>query len=181
MKRIGLTLCLVCFGFLLAGQTNQTASTRKTVTGMYHINKVHGSEDGGMVMRGMDFSFHDSAHDSVISCRGECELKVGTMLLQAGEVDFHARTGEAEARENVRIKVLPVRAGPECPTGKRAQPSCIPDLRARGTMPLWAIGLRLKCSFGRSSCDGDCAALCPGSRHSLDHHPVLFCPAGQRI
>src|SRR5882757_6341709 len=115
MKRIGLTLCLICFGFLLAGQTNQTAPTRKTVTGMYHINKVHGSEDGGMVMRGMDFSFHDSAHDSVISCRGECEFEVGTMLLQASEVDFHAKTGEAEARENVRIKVLPRGGGTRMP------------------------------------------------------------------
>ena len=115
MKRMGLTLCLICFGFLLAGQTNQTAPTRKTVTGMYHINKVHGSEDGGMVMRGMDFSFHDSAHDSVISCRGECEFEVGTMLLQASEVDFHAKTGEAEARENVRIKVLPRGGGTRMP------------------------------------------------------------------
>ena len=111
MKRIGLTLCLICFGFLLAGQTNQTAPTRKTVTGMYHINKVHGSEDGGMVMRGMNFS----SHDSVISCRGECELEVGTMLLQAGEVDFHNNTGEAEARENVRVKVLPAGGGTRMP------------------------------------------------------------------
>jgi len=60
-------------------------------------DKVHGSEDGNMVMRVMDFGFHDSAHGSVISCRGECELEVGTMLLQASEVDFHAKTGEAEA------------------------------------------------------------------------------------
>ncbi len=115
MKRIGLTLCLICFGLVLAGQTNQTAPTRKTVVGMYHINKVHGSEDGGMVMRGMDFSYHSSAHDSMISCRGECELEVGKMLLQAGEVDFHTKTGAAEARENVRIKVLPVGGGTRMP------------------------------------------------------------------
>jgi len=115
MKRIGLTLFLICFGLVLAGQTNQTAPTRKTVVGMYHINKVHGSEDGGMVMRGMDFSYHSSAHDSMISCRGECELEVGKMLLQAGEVDFHTKTGTAEARENVRIKVLPVGGGTRMP------------------------------------------------------------------
>ncbi len=114
MNRIGLTLCLIGFGWVLAGQTNQTAG-RKTIVGSYHLEKIHGSAIGSMVMRGTDFSFHDSAHDSVINCRGDCELEVGTVLLQAGEVHFHARTGEAEARENVRIKVLPVGGGTRVP------------------------------------------------------------------
>ncbi len=114
MSRTGLTLCLICFACVLPGQTNQTAA-RKTIIGSYHIDKIRGSETGSMVMRGTDFSYHDSAQDSVINCRGDCELEVGRILLLAGEVDFHSRTGEAEARENVRIKVLPVGGGTRAP------------------------------------------------------------------
>lgn len=114
MNRIGLTLSLICFACVLAGQTNQTAA-RKTIVGSYHIEKIKGSEIGSMVMRGTDFSNRDSAHDSVISCRGDCELEVRTILLLAGEVDFHTRTGEAEARENVRIRILPAGGGTRVP------------------------------------------------------------------
>lgn len=110
MKRIGLTLCLICFACVLVGQTNHTAA-RKTITGLYTIKTVHGAETSGVVMWGMNLS----TDGTTISCRGECELKIRTMLLKAGEVDFHNKTGEAEARDNVRITMLPVGGGTRVP------------------------------------------------------------------
>jgi hypothetical protein len=111
MKRIGLTLCVLCFCFVLVGHTNQTVA-RKTITGVYTIKTVQGAETVGVVVWGMNLSTDGT---TFISCRGECELKIKTMLLKAGEVDFHNETGEAEARENVRITMLPERGRTRVP------------------------------------------------------------------
>ena len=82
------------------------------ITGIYTIKTAGGAETTGVVMWGMNLS---TDGETFINCRGECELKIKTMLLKADEVDFHKKTGEAEARENVRITMLPVGGGTRIP------------------------------------------------------------------
>lgn len=47
-----------------------------------------------------------SRQGELTKCRRDCELKLGSVLVKADEIDYH-EAGEAEARGNVRIKVLP--------------------------------------------------------------------------
>ena len=53
---------------------------------------------------------------------------------------------------------------------------------SRHVIPFRCERVRLRPGFclGRPSHDGYSAALCARPRHSLDHHPVLFCPARHR-
>lgn len=46
-----------------------------------------------------------SRQGELTKCRRNCELKLGSVLVKADEIDYH-ETGDAEARGNVRIKVL---------------------------------------------------------------------------
>jgi hypothetical protein len=48
-----------------------------------------------------------SVTESLIKCTNNCELKIHEVVLNADEMDIHPKTGDAEARGNVKIKVLP--------------------------------------------------------------------------
>ena len=48
-----------------------------------------------------------SKHGELTTCRRDCELTLGSVLVKASEIDYHSETGEAEARGNVRITALP--------------------------------------------------------------------------
>jgi lipopolysaccharide assembly outer membrane protein LptD (OstA) len=104
MKLTGLILSLICLGCLLVGQTSPTPSAQKKVATVGYTVRGQGVLETGMAsVTGREIS--DT--DSLIKCSGDCELKVHNSLLSADEVDFHPKTGEAEARGNVRIKLLP--------------------------------------------------------------------------
>ncbi len=102
MKHAGLipTLLLPC---LLLGQTSQTSSSNKLATFGYTA-KGRGMVETGMAsVTGREIS----TTDSLIKCSGNCELKIHEVVLNADEVDIQPKTGDAEARGNVKIKVVP--------------------------------------------------------------------------
>ena len=102
MKHAGVIpmLLLPC---LLLGQTGQTSSSNKLVTFGYTA-EGHGMVEMGMApVTGREIS----TTDSLIRCSGNCELKIHDVVLNADEIDIQPKTGVAEARGNVKIKVLP--------------------------------------------------------------------------
>jgi lipopolysaccharide assembly outer membrane protein LptD (OstA) len=48
-----------------------------------------------------------SRQGELTTCRRDCELTFGGVLVKASEIDYHSDTVEAEARGNVRITALP--------------------------------------------------------------------------
>jgi lipopolysaccharide assembly outer membrane protein LptD (OstA) len=88
---------------LLLGQTGQTSSSNKLVTFGYTA-KGRGMVETGMAsVTGREIG----STDSLIRCSGNCELKIHEVVLNADEMDIQPKTGDAEARGNVKIKVLP--------------------------------------------------------------------------
>ncbi len=94
------------FGSYLYGQASPSAQSDKStlVTGAFPVRSDRSNEVHGFGLRG------DSVRNGneLLSCRGNCELTLGSVVLNADEVDFHSETGVAEARGNVRIKALPL-------------------------------------------------------------------------
>lgn len=90
------------------GQTNATAPEEKQglITGnpvkTGQSVRVHSVELTGMEL---------SKQGELTKCRRDCELTLGGVLVKADEIDYHSETGEAEARGNVRVKVLPGHLG----------------------------------------------------------------------
>ncbi|MGA2099970.1 MAG: hypothetical protein ABSG34_02650 [Candidatus Sulfotelmatobacter sp.] len=103
-------LCAVIFFTFtpfLFGQTNPTGpSNKSTYKGTYALRIDQNPQLQRIEVTGISVY----SELGVLSCRAECEVTLGSVLLKADEVDFHTNTGEAEARGNVKIKALPVSA-----------------------------------------------------------------------
>ena len=96
---------VIFFGLFLFSQTNPAGSSNKsTYTGTYTLRTDEKVQLQSIEVKGVNVY----QELGVLSCRTECEVTLGNVLLKADEVDFHTYTGEAEARGNVRIKALPV-------------------------------------------------------------------------
>jgi hypothetical protein len=102
MKHAGLipTLLLQC---LLLGQSSLTPSSNRAVSFGY-TTKGRGVVETGMAyVTGREIS----VIESLIKCSGNCKLTIHNVVLNADELDIQPKTGDAEARENVKIKILP--------------------------------------------------------------------------
>lgn len=98
---------VIFFGSYLFGQANPTDSGNKsTFKGTYTLRTDQKPQVQSIELKGASVY----QENGVLSCRNECEVKLGSVLVKADEVDFQTYTGEAEARGNVRIKALPVSA-----------------------------------------------------------------------
>lgn len=82
------------------GQTNAAAPGQKPgpITGRRQSGRVHRVELTGMEL---------SRQGELTTCRRDCELTFGGVLVKASEIDYRSDTVEAEARGNVRITALP--------------------------------------------------------------------------
>jgi len=102
MKRAVLIpmLLLPC---LLVGQTSLTTSSNK------HVSFGYSTKERGVLEVGMAsvIGREISVTESLIKCSGNCELNIHAVVLNADEMDIQPNTGDAEARGNVKIKVLP--------------------------------------------------------------------------
>lgn len=97
---------VIFFSLFLFGQTNPDGSGNKSkYTGTYTLRTDEKVQVQSIEVKGV--SVYQEL--GVLSCRTECEVMLGNVLLKAEEVDFHTYTGEAEARGNVRIKALLLR------------------------------------------------------------------------
>lgn len=92
---------------LLLGQTSLTTSSNKTASFGYATTGRGVSEVGMASVTGREIS----VTGSLIKCSGNCGLKIHDVVLNADEVDIKPETGDAEARGNVKIKILPPGAG----------------------------------------------------------------------
>ena len=88
---------------LLVGQTGPATSSNKLVTFGYTTKGPGVSEVGMASVTGREIN----VTESLISCSGNCELIIHNVVVNAGELDIQPKTGDAEARENVKIKVRP--------------------------------------------------------------------------
>ena len=96
---------VIFFSPLLHSQTNPAGpSNKSTFTGTYTLRTDQKPQVQNFEVKGVTVY----SELGVLSCRTECEITLGSVLLKADEVDFHTSTGEAEARGNVKIKALPV-------------------------------------------------------------------------
>jgi lipopolysaccharide assembly outer membrane protein LptD (OstA) len=92
---------------LLLGQTSLTRSSNKTAEFGYATTGRGVSEVGMASVTGREIN----VTGSLIKCSGNCGLRIHDVVLNADEVDIRPETGDAEARGNVKIKVLPPAAG----------------------------------------------------------------------
>lgn len=104
-----------CAGTLPA-QTNPNASQQRLVSAGYTAKSGGIVETGMLALRGREITTTESVTaagtDSVMKCHGDCEITIHNVILNADELDFHPKTGEVEARGNVRVKVVPQGAAP---------------------------------------------------------------------
>ena len=107
MKARVIFAVVIFFSSYLFGQPNAAGSSNKsTFKGTYTLRTDQGPEvqsidlTGGTVYQ----------ENGVLSCRNDCEAKLGGVLVQADEFDFETYRGEAKASGNVTIKPLPVTA-----------------------------------------------------------------------
>jgi lipopolysaccharide assembly outer membrane protein LptD (OstA) len=99
---------VILFSSYLFSQTNPAGSSAKsTFTGTYTLRTDQKPQVQSIQVKGVSVY----QEDGILSCRSECEVTLGNVLLKADEVDFRTYTGECEARGNVRIKALPVSTG----------------------------------------------------------------------
>jgi lipopolysaccharide assembly outer membrane protein LptD (OstA) len=97
---------VIFFSPLLFSQANPPGSSNKsTFTGTYTLRTDAKQQVQNIEVKGISVY----SENGILSCRAECEVTLGSVLLKADEVDFHPNTGEAEARGNVKIKALPVK------------------------------------------------------------------------
>ena len=107
MNAKALFAILIFFSSYLFSQANPTdASNKSTFKGTYTLRTEQKAQVQSIELTGASVY----QEDGVLSCRNECEVKLGRVLVKADEVDFQTYTGEAEARGNVRIRALPVSA-----------------------------------------------------------------------
>jgi len=98
---------VIFFSSYLFSQANPTdASNKSTFKGTYTLRTDQKPQVQSIELSGASVY----QEDGVLSCRNECEAKLGRVLVKAEEFDFRTYTGEAEARGNVRIQALPVSA-----------------------------------------------------------------------
>lgn len=107
MNAKGLFVVVIFFSSYLFSQANAADSGNKsTFKGTYTLRT-----DQGPVVKAIELMGGSVyQEDGVLSCRNECELKLGSVLVKADEVDFETYRGEARAHGNVMIKALPVGA-----------------------------------------------------------------------
>ena len=98
-----LILSLTFFAWTLAAQTNPNASQQRLVTAGYTARSGGIVETGMLALKGREIT----TADSLLKCHADCEITIHNVILKADELDFHPKTGEVEARGNVRVKVLP--------------------------------------------------------------------------
>ena len=102
MKRL-ILLSLVMVSCVLTAQTNRP-DDRKVLVGPYVLKTAQGgSEVGSLSLKGMDVN----ADESTLRCNGSCEMKAPGILLKAGQIVYHSKTGAAEASDSVTIQLLP--------------------------------------------------------------------------
>jgi lipopolysaccharide assembly outer membrane protein LptD (OstA) len=104
-----LILSLTFFAWTLPAQTNPNASQQRLVTAGYTARSGGIVETGMLPLKGGEISIADS----LLKCHADCEITIHNVILKADELDFHTKTGEVEARGNVRVKVLPQGAAPQ--------------------------------------------------------------------
>ncbi len=98
---------VIAFSSYLFSQTNPAGSSKKsTFSGTYTLRTDQKPQVQSIEVKGGNIY----QEDGILSCRSECEVTFGGVLLKADEVDFSPPTGEASARGNVRIRALPVRS-----------------------------------------------------------------------
>jgi lipopolysaccharide assembly outer membrane protein LptD (OstA) len=109
MRSSILIVCLAFFACTLPAQTNPNASQQRLVTAGYTARSGGIVETGMLALKGREITETDSltTGDSLMKCHGDCEITIHNVILKADELDFHPKTGEVEARGNVRVKVLP--------------------------------------------------------------------------
>lgn len=86
----------------LIGQTPD----KTTFTSTFTLKTGQTTEIQSIVVKGDEVA----SLNGVLTCHGGCQVTLGGLQLKADEFYFHPDTGEAEARYNVRVKVLPVSA-----------------------------------------------------------------------
>jgi hypothetical protein len=101
MKTPILILCLMFF--TLPARTNLNASPQKLVTAGYAAKNDGVVEIGMVDLTGRKIN----TADSLTKCQEDCEMTIHNVIVKADELDFHPNTGEAEARGNVRVKIMP--------------------------------------------------------------------------
>ena len=104
MKRLIQFLCLTCLVAASLGLTQQTIRTDTVV-----VSGVRRKTSVSVMTGSIAAHIHalqQSRQGSLIQCRGKVEISTDTMLLSADEVDYDLNTAEAEARGNVRVKLL---------------------------------------------------------------------------
>lgn len=89
--------------YLFSQASPNASSNKSTFKGTYTLRTDQKPQVQSIELTGASVY----QEDGVLSCRNECEVKLGRVLVKADEVDFQTYTGEAEARGNVRIKALP--------------------------------------------------------------------------
>ena len=109
MKPVISILCLMVLACILSAQTNLNRPSRKVVSVGYKAKSGTASENGMVNVRGREVQTVDSP-ESLVTCRGECEMTVRNVILKADELDFHQDTGEAAARGNVTVSIVPLGA-----------------------------------------------------------------------
>lgn len=103
-----LILSLSFFAWTLPAQTNPNASQQRLVSAGYTAKSGGIVETGMLALKGREIT----RADSLMKCHGDCEITIHNVILKADELDFHPKTGEVEARGNVRVKVVPQGAAP---------------------------------------------------------------------
>jgi hypothetical protein len=103
MRSSMLILSLTFFAWTLPAQTNPNASQQRLVTAGYTARSGGIVETGMLPLKGREIT----TTDSLLKCHVDCEITIHNVILKADELDFHPKTGEVEARGNVRVKVLP--------------------------------------------------------------------------
>lgn len=106
MRFSTLILSLTFSAWTLPAQTNPNASQQRLVSAGYTAKGGGKIETGMLALRGREIT----RADSLMKCRGDCEITIHNVILKADELDFHPKTGEVEARGNVRVKVVPYTA-----------------------------------------------------------------------
>ncbi len=68
-----------------------------------------GQDGGNFAVGRVSFAaLNQQREESLLRYRGDVEMATPSFVLRADEVDYHSDTGIAEARGNVRIKLMPV-------------------------------------------------------------------------
>jgi len=102
--RVILAIVIFCSSYFFSQANAADSSNKSTFKGTYTLRTDQGPEVQSIELTGGSVY----QEDGVLSCRNNCEVKLGGVLVQADEVDFETYRGEAKASGNVTIRPLPV-------------------------------------------------------------------------